>query len=99
MALLTFHPNMNFKKHIASNNGFRASAVLAVLTLANTLTLGGLSAGNTYDLIVYSDWTWTGGGPLPVTQTARTGLAGTAYHPTFVIRHSSFVIQSRYLPL
>ncbi|MCF7731041.1 MAG: hypothetical protein K9N23_05110 [Akkermansiaceae bacterium] len=44
-----------------------------------SMTIGGLSAANTYDLIVYCDWAWTGGGPLPVTQTAGTGLAATAY--------------------
>ena len=42
-----------------------------------TMTIGGLSAGKTYDLIVYSDWFWKGNGTFPLTQTAGSGLTGT----------------------
>jgi hypothetical protein len=41
------------------------------------MTIGGLSASRSYDLIVYSDWFWNDGAPYPVTQTAGTGLTGT----------------------
>ena len=44
-----------------------------------TMTVGGLSASATYDLIVYSDWFWNDGDAFPVTQTAGTGLTGTVY--------------------
>jgi hypothetical protein len=43
-----------------------------------TMVIGGLSTSKTYDLIVYSDWFWKDNGTLPLTQTAGTGLSGTA---------------------
>ena len=42
-----------------------------------TMTIGGLSASKTYDLIIYSDWYWKGNETLPLTLTAGTGLSGT----------------------
>ena len=42
-----------------------------------TMTIGGLSASKTYDLIIYSDWYWKANGTLPLTLTAGTGLPGT----------------------
>ena len=41
------------------------------------MTIGGLSTGVTYDLVVYSDWFWKGNATFPVTQTVGSGLIGT----------------------
>lgn len=43
------------------------------------VTFGGLNTGDTYDLIVYSDWLFSNGTAVPITQTVGTGLTGTAY--------------------
>jgi hypothetical protein len=43
------------------------------------LTIGGLSATNSYDVIIYSDWWWKNGDSYPVRQTIGTGLASTIY--------------------
>ena len=48
-------------------------------TTPYTMTIGGLSASKTYDLIIYSDWYWKGDEHFPVTQTVGSGLTGTVY--------------------
>ena len=48
-------------------------------TTPHTMTIGGLSASKTYDLIIYSDWYWKGDEHFPVTQTVGSGLTGTVY--------------------
>ncbi len=42
-----------------------------------SMVIGGLGAGKTYDLVIYSDWFWKGNATFPVTQTVGTGLTGT----------------------
>ena len=51
---------------------------------AFSVSIGGLTSGATYDLIVYADWYYNGAAGTPVTQTAGTGLTGT-----FVVNHST----------
>ena len=48
-------------------------------TTPYTMTIGGLRASKTYDLIIYSDWYWKGDEHFPVTQTVGSGLTGTVY--------------------
>jgi hypothetical protein len=48
-------------------------------TTPYNMTIGGLSASKTYDLIIYSDWYWKGDEHFPVTQTVGSGLTGTVY--------------------
>jgi len=38
-----------------------------------------LNSSSTYDLVIYSDFYWSNGDSLPVTQTIGTGLTGTIY--------------------
>ncbi|MCX6873755.1 MAG: hypothetical protein NTW21_08100 [Verrucomicrobia bacterium] len=44
------------------------------------MTIKGLNPTGVYDIVIYSDWYWTGGDSgYPVTQTVGTGLTGTIY--------------------
>ncbi len=44
-----------------------------------SVALGGLSPTATYDLVIYSDWSWKANNNLPVTQTAGAGMTETIY--------------------
>ena len=48
--------------------------------VTSTITIKGLTVGRTYDLVVYSDWHWSGAAlGFPMTQTAGSGLTATVW--------------------